>query len=242
MPATPVRSAGCSSATPTSTTRSTRPAIARRYSAKAYGSASLVQLMRLHGLGRLGRRGRAAPALRARPLQRPLHPQPPLEAAARPQGPDGRRADLRSPRTACRRPPTGAGRSGGSGSRSRASASTTRAAPTSTTNELPDDPVDVFLAGVAGRSVTPRYWERILPRLDPRARRPDPLRRLLRAARPRSEADSPRRPGGRSRRGLGGLTRRPGRCAAAGRRAAAVGLTQEPGSCASAAGLGVDPR
>jgi L-ascorbate metabolism protein UlaG (beta-lactamase superfamily) len=34
--------------------------------------------------------------------------------------------------------------------------------------ELRDGPVDVFLAGVAGRSVTPRYWERILPRLDPR--------------------------------------------------------------------------
>jgi L-ascorbate metabolism protein UlaG (beta-lactamase superfamily) len=35
-------------------------------------------------------------------------------------------------------------------------------------DELPDEPVDVFLAGVAGRSVTPRYWERVLPRLDPR--------------------------------------------------------------------------
>ena len=34
--------------------------------------------------------------------------------------------------------------------------------------ELRDEPVDVFLAGVAGRSFTPRYWERILPRLDPR--------------------------------------------------------------------------
>jgi L-ascorbate metabolism protein UlaG (beta-lactamase superfamily) len=34
--------------------------------------------------------------------------------------------------------------------------------------ELPADPVDVFLAGVAGRQVTPRYWERVLPRLDPR--------------------------------------------------------------------------
>ncbi len=33
--------------------------------------------------------------------------------------------------------------------------------------EIGDEPVDVFLAGVAGRSVTPRYWERILPRLDP---------------------------------------------------------------------------
>jgi hypothetical protein len=28
--------------------------------------------------------------------------------------------------------------------------------------------VDVFLAGVAGRGVTPRYWERVLPKLDPR--------------------------------------------------------------------------
>jgi L-ascorbate metabolism protein UlaG (beta-lactamase superfamily) len=35
-------------------------------------------------------------------------------------------------------------------------------------DELPDEPVDVFLAGIAGRSVTPRYWERVLPRLDPR--------------------------------------------------------------------------
>ena len=34
--------------------------------------------------------------------------------------------------------------------------------------QLRDGPIDVFLAGVAGRSVTPRYWERILPRLDPR--------------------------------------------------------------------------
>jgi L-ascorbate metabolism protein UlaG (beta-lactamase superfamily) len=33
--------------------------------------------------------------------------------------------------------------------------------------QLGGEPVDVFLAGVAGRSVTPRYWERILPRLDP---------------------------------------------------------------------------
>jgi L-ascorbate metabolism protein UlaG (beta-lactamase superfamily) len=30
------------------------------------------------------------------------------------------------------------------------------------------EPVDVFLAGVAGRQVTPHYWRRILPRLDPR--------------------------------------------------------------------------
>jgi len=34
--------------------------------------------------------------------------------------------------------------------------------------QLAKEPVDVFLAGVAGRQVTPRYWERILPKLDPR--------------------------------------------------------------------------
>lgn len=35
-------------------------------------------------------------------------------------------------------------------------------------DELPDEPVDYFLAGVAGREVTPRYWERVLKKLDPR--------------------------------------------------------------------------
>jgi L-ascorbate metabolism protein UlaG (beta-lactamase superfamily) len=33
--------------------------------------------------------------------------------------------------------------------------------------QLSHEPVDVFLAGVAGRSVTPHYWERVLPKLDP---------------------------------------------------------------------------
>jgi len=34
-------------------------------------------------------------------------------------------------------------------------------------DELPSEPVDYFLAGVAGRSFTKRYWERIIPKLDP---------------------------------------------------------------------------
>jgi L-ascorbate metabolism protein UlaG (beta-lactamase superfamily) len=33
---------------------------------------------------------------------------------------------------------------------------------------LSHEPVDVFLAGVTGRSMTRRYWQRILPKLDPR--------------------------------------------------------------------------
>lgn len=35
-------------------------------------------------------------------------------------------------------------------------------------DELPDEPVDYFLAGVAGREFTPKYWERVLKKLDPR--------------------------------------------------------------------------
>ncbi len=34
--------------------------------------------------------------------------------------------------------------------------------------EVPRGGVDVFLAGIAGRSFTPDYWPRILPRLEPR--------------------------------------------------------------------------
>ncbi len=34
-------------------------------------------------------------------------------------------------------------------------------------SQLSHEPVDVFLAGVAGRNVTPRYWERVLGKLDP---------------------------------------------------------------------------
>lgn len=34
-------------------------------------------------------------------------------------------------------------------------------------DELPSEPVDYFLAGVAGRSFTKNYWARILPKLDP---------------------------------------------------------------------------
>jgi len=35
-------------------------------------------------------------------------------------------------------------------------------------DEVPGGGVDLFLAGVAGRGFTPRYWERILTRLQPR--------------------------------------------------------------------------
>ena len=87
-------------------------------------------------------------------------------------------------------------------------------------DELRDEPVDVFLAGVAGRSFTPRYWERILPRLDPRLRRAHALRRLLRAAGAAAELRAPGAARRRSGRGGGGLGRRARRGARARRRAA----------------------
>jgi L-ascorbate metabolism protein UlaG (beta-lactamase superfamily) len=63
---------------------------------------------------------------------------------------------------------------------------------------LPREPVDVFLAGVAGRSYTPHYWRRILPSLDPRVVVPShyddffrPLSRGLRVGRGMNLAEVP---------------------------------------------------
>ena len=58
--------------------------------------------------------------------------------------------------------------------------------------ELREGPVDVFLAGVAGRSVTPRYWERVLPQARSPRRRAHALRQLLLAARATRRTSSPR--------------------------------------------------
>ena len=74
------------------------PAVARRHGAKAYGSASLGAPHAPARPRAPGGRGRAAPAVRAGAVHRALHPQPPLEAPVRAQGPDGRRAHLRPPR------------------------------------------------------------------------------------------------------------------------------------------------
>ena len=73
-------------------------------------------------------------------------------------------------------------------------------------------PVDVFLAGVTGRQVTPRYWERILPRLDPRLLVPThyddffaPLEQPLKLVRRRRN----RRPAGRGAARSAGMRRSP---------------------------------
>jgi L-ascorbate metabolism protein UlaG (beta-lactamase superfamily) len=107
------------------------PAIARRHRAKAYGSESLVRLMRLHGLGEL--------AVEVEPHRR--YEIGPFVVRFVPSRHSkllfGRKVPMDGELTCDHA-------------------------------ELRDEPVDVFLAGVAGRGVTPRYWERILPRLDPR--------------------------------------------------------------------------
>lgn len=143
------------------------PAIARRFRAPAYGSASLAALMRLHGLADL--------AVEVEPYRR--YELGPFVVSFTPSAHSklllGRRVpfdgelccdhlDGLSP---------GAYRCGqvwgirievaGTRFYHQGSANLDDAA-------LRAEPVDVFLAGIAGRSVTPRYWARVLPRLDPR--------------------------------------------------------------------------
>lgn len=142
------------------------PAIARRFGANAYGSASLARLMRLHGLG-----GRAVEVVPHRDLE-----LGPFRVRFVPSRHSklilGRKVPMAGELTCehlhglvptAYRCGTVWGiriEVGGLSLYHQGSADLDDA-------ELADEPVDVFLAGVAGRSVTPRYWERILPRLDP---------------------------------------------------------------------------
>ena len=143
------------------------PAIARRYGASAYGSASLAQLMRLHGLGGLAvevvphRSYELGPFVvrfvpsrhskllfgRKVPMDGPLtceHLHGLAPSAYRCGAVYGIRIDV-----------------AGISLYHQGSADLND-------SELDEGAVDVFLAGVAGRQVTPHHWERILPKLDPR--------------------------------------------------------------------------
>lgn len=143
------------------------PAVARRYGAKAYGSASLGHLMRLHGLGEL--------AVEVEPHRR--YELGPFVVRFVPSRHSklifGRKVPMDGELT-CEHLDglaPGAYKCGavygirievaGVSLYHQGSANLDDA-------ELPNERVDVFLAGVAGRNFTPRYWERILPRLDPR--------------------------------------------------------------------------
>lgn len=143
------------------------PALVRRHDTAAFGSPSLARLLRLHGLA-----GRAVEVVPHRPYE-----LGPFTARFVPSRHSkllfGRRVPMDGP-LSCEHldglTPT-AYRCGavygirievaGVSLYHQGSADLDDA-------ELGRAPVDVFLAGVAGRQVTPRYWERVLPRLDPR--------------------------------------------------------------------------
>lgn len=143
------------------------PAIARRFGCRAYGSASLGTLMRLHGLGEL--------AVEVVPYHR--YELGPFVVSFTPSRHSkllfGRKVPMAGELT-CEQLDgmrMGAYRCGqvwgirievaGVSFYHQGSANLIDEA-------LRPEPVDVFLAGVAGRSVTPRYWERVLAKLDPR--------------------------------------------------------------------------
>jgi L-ascorbate metabolism protein UlaG (beta-lactamase superfamily) len=143
------------------------PALAARHRAPAYGSSSLSQLMRLHGLGGLSVEVETHRPYEIGPFLVTFIPSRHSKLIL------GRRVPMDGPLTceqldglvptAYRCGPVYGIRIevGGSSLYHQGSADLDD-------RELERRPVDVFLAGVAGREVTPRYWERILPRLDPR--------------------------------------------------------------------------
>ena len=143
------------------------PAIARRHGAKAYGSSSLGHLMRLHGLGEL--------AVEVEPHRR--YELGPFVVRFVPSRHSkllfGRKVPMDGELTCDHLDglAPGAYKCGAVyGIRIEVAGITLYHQGSADLDdaELPREPVDVFLAGVAGRSFTPRYWERILPRLDPR--------------------------------------------------------------------------
>jgi L-ascorbate metabolism protein UlaG (beta-lactamase superfamily) len=141
------------------------PALARRFGTTAYGSDSLARLMRLHGFDSVvvepGRRYELGPFIVR------------FTSSRHSKLLFGRKVPFDGPLTCedVHALSPGAYRCGavygirievaGIALYHQGSADLDDAA-------LGHEPVDVFLAGVTGRQVTPRYWERILPNLDPR--------------------------------------------------------------------------
>jgi L-ascorbate metabolism protein UlaG (beta-lactamase superfamily) len=143
------------------------PAIARRYGAKAYGSASLVHLMRLHGLAELAVEVETHRPYELGPFVVTFIPSRHSKLLF------GRKVPMDGPLTCDHLDglAPGAYKCGAVyGIRIEVAGISLyhQGSANLDDDQLEDGPVDVFLAGVAGRSVTPRYWERILPRLDPR--------------------------------------------------------------------------
>jgi L-ascorbate metabolism protein UlaG (beta-lactamase superfamily) len=143
------------------------PAIARRFGVRAYGSASLAQLMRLHGLADL--------AVQVKPHRR--YEIGPFVVRFVPSRHSKLLLGLKVPMAGeltCEHldglAPTAYKCGDVWGIRIEVAGISLyhQGSADLDDEELAREPVDIFLAGVAGRGVTPRYWERILPRLDPR--------------------------------------------------------------------------
>jgi L-ascorbate metabolism protein UlaG (beta-lactamase superfamily) len=143
------------------------PAVARRYGCQAYGSGSLVALMALHGL--------ADRAVEVRPKERfelgpfgvtffpSVHSKLLLGLAVPSAGElTCEHLDGLSP-TAYR-----CGQVWGIRIEVAGSSFYHQGSANLIDDEVPDGGVDFFLAGIAGRGFTPRYWDRILRRLEPR--------------------------------------------------------------------------
>ena len=173
------------------------PAIARRFGTKAYGSSSLAQLMHLHGLGELAVEVTPHKAYELGPFVVRFVPSRHSKLLF------GRRIPMDgeltcdhvhglSPRAyRC-------GQVWGIRIEVAGVSLYHQGSADLDDDELRREPVDVFLAGVAGRSFTPGSWERILPRLDPRVVVPThyddffaPLGRRLRFVRQVRLADVP---------------------------------------------------
>jgi L-ascorbate metabolism protein UlaG (beta-lactamase superfamily) len=142
------------------------PAIARRFGCRAYGSDSLVRLMGLHGL--------AGQAVGVEPYR--TYELGPFEVSFTPSVHSKLLLGLAVPydgALTCEHLDAlspGAYRCGQVWGVTIAVAGV-RLYHQGSANLIDDairEPVDVFLAGVAGRGFTRRYWERILPRLEPR--------------------------------------------------------------------------
>jgi L-ascorbate metabolism protein UlaG (beta-lactamase superfamily) len=142
------------------------PALARRHRTKAYGSASLARLMRLHGLGELAVEVTPHELIELGPFAVRFVPSRHSKLIL------GRKVPMDGELTCDHLhglAPTAYKCGDVWGIRIDVAGVSLyhQGSADLDDSELRDERVDVFLAGVAGRSVTPRYWERILPRLDP---------------------------------------------------------------------------
>lgn len=143
------------------------PAIARRFAAKAYGSSSLAQLMHLHGLGHLAVEVAPHSPYELGPFVVRFVPSRHSKLLF------GRRVPMDGELTcdhlhALSPRAYRCGQVWGIRIEVAGTSLYHQGSADLDDDELGREPVDVFLAGVAGRSFTPRYWERVLPRLDPR--------------------------------------------------------------------------